>query len=705
MPEGLKKLLDEKRIKSMLKQYRHAQRFWNSSPESDDKVNKQRRGFVTAYQDDIKAIYQETYGKRNANAPLGIQEKKEYEQKFQQQMKELGLQGVLEDYQWMLEDNKWHKEKAQGQAGRSEQSRVERRKEQLSYAPDARQENKSKLVEQDPLEADPSLTEEQKKGLKEFHQWLYRNCDKTGAEILGSDGTMRNLAEDFMSRPAKDQLKALYLLETNKRKKPSEIKQDDRDTLENYVPQLDNLKDRLVATKWKFWKRRNGHHLYWEKLQDVLNQVEDPDHPLNNEKTNAEDYKEKDVEAPGLDERMDQAAEVYGAIDEGVGDLENLKDLLKETELVGDFSGAMKKIGNLAGVAGVGLHIGGSLISIVTDSAKLVSGAKVRGGEKLGLINDLASDVTGGASSTNDMVAAFVAEGSHLAENVELAGGILGTVSGAFYLTKAGIAFGNQLKYRSEAKEAVEVGKKLNDDFLIKTGKWRQRQISREHKSTALMAAMGSTWLGGSIAVLCGAAGALPMAGAIVAGMSVGQDLYEGIVEQKRYRDTVDTYLFNDGKDLKDEDQKLCEKLKKRKEQFDKDSQEYKDLDNLCSDAKKETRYDIIRRNALKDQKCWSFRSFHEKQIDKIGEVIISKCFKNGTKDFILNEEKERIKNLDDKTLNPEELKKKRELIGYKQLAKSFGIDTKMMSKHKTAAGKEKEENNIKARVMEGVHR
>lgn len=124
-------------------------------------------------------------------------------------------------------------------------------------------------VRNNPL-ADPSITDAQRKGLEEFHRWLNRNCEKTG--FMGDDeaGGMRDFANKFMSQPASVQLKALYLLETGKRKAPDEAGFDDFNSQMNYVPSLDKIKKPLIASPLKIWKRSNGSQFYWSKLNQSL---------------------------------------------------------------------------------------------------------------------------------------------------------------------------------------------------------------------------------------------------------------------------------------------------------------------------------------------------------------------------------------------------------------------------------------------------
>lgn len=132
----------------------------------------------------------------------------------------------------------------------------------------------------DPLNDDMSLTDAQRKGLKDFHQWLYRNCDKTGFLGSGNAGSMRDFANNFMKQPAAVQLKALYLLQTGNRKNPDKAGLDDINSQINYVPDLDKIKKPLVANKWKIWRRANGSHLYWEKLSDSLSMAKENEKEL-----------------------------------------------------------------------------------------------------------------------------------------------------------------------------------------------------------------------------------------------------------------------------------------------------------------------------------------------------------------------------------------------------------------------------------------
>ena len=122
------------------------------------------------------------------------------------------------------------------------------------------------------LDKDTTVTEQQKEGLRTFHRWLQKHCDTAGIQKkgFGSNGPVRNYAEEFMKLPARVQLKALFLLETGKRKDPKETA-DNRDSQnDSYVPNMKDIRSTMVASKFKFFKRFNGGQFYWSKLQDAV---------------------------------------------------------------------------------------------------------------------------------------------------------------------------------------------------------------------------------------------------------------------------------------------------------------------------------------------------------------------------------------------------------------------------------------------------
>lgn len=203
-------------IKKMLHRFmRHNDNIITSSLD-DDEEKKMHMTFMNAYKEDIKKLWD--YVKDNRVAFLGY-------------LQDEGISDFYEAKQWADEN--------------------------------------SNDIQKNPL-ADPSLTKAQREGLEEFHRWLNRNCEKTGFMGDSEAGGMRDFANKFMSQPASVQLKALYLLETGKRKAPDEAGFDDFHSQMNYVPSLDKIKKPLIASPLKIWKRSNGSHFYWSKLNQSL---------------------------------------------------------------------------------------------------------------------------------------------------------------------------------------------------------------------------------------------------------------------------------------------------------------------------------------------------------------------------------------------------------------------------------------------------
>ena len=118
---------------------------------------------------------------------------------------------------------------------------------------------------------DDGLTNEQLKGIEEIDQWLIRNARNggLGGAVISS---LKNPHGDFvsaiLSRSKRERLHMYYLVESNMRKSPSHF--DVGLSQEMYVPNLEAFKDRMVATKWKFYTRFTGRYTYMNKLSEAF---------------------------------------------------------------------------------------------------------------------------------------------------------------------------------------------------------------------------------------------------------------------------------------------------------------------------------------------------------------------------------------------------------------------------------------------------
>ncbi|HHV11376.1 MAG TPA: hypothetical protein GXX75_13990 [Clostridiales bacterium] len=112
------------------------------------------------------------------------------------------------------------------------------------------------------------------KGMQEISKWMLRNCVKSGH--FRSDKTTDekiNFIHTFvMKQPARVKLYAYYMIEKGQRKEtdPEKVSQNITESQMNYIPNLEEFKNKMIATKFKFWKRFTGDSIYWNKLEEAF---------------------------------------------------------------------------------------------------------------------------------------------------------------------------------------------------------------------------------------------------------------------------------------------------------------------------------------------------------------------------------------------------------------------------------------------------
>ena len=111
-----------------------------------------------------------------------------------------------------------------------------------------------------PREADNGLSEEQIAGIHAIDQWMFRNMARDG--LTGS--TKERYVCELMKRPLRERLLSYYIVEKGQYNNPNAATTICSQS--GYIPDLNAFKNRMVATKWKFWMRRNGGQIYWNKL-------------------------------------------------------------------------------------------------------------------------------------------------------------------------------------------------------------------------------------------------------------------------------------------------------------------------------------------------------------------------------------------------------------------------------------------------------
>ena len=103
------------------------------------------------------------------------------------------------------------------------------------------------------------MSAEKKEGIRRILAWMYRNCCKTGES---KEPAVYRLALLRNSEPDK-LLYMFYLVEKGRVESPGPM--DYIAANDRYVPDLDAFKGKVVASRWKFWKR-----LPWNDSDDVI---------------------------------------------------------------------------------------------------------------------------------------------------------------------------------------------------------------------------------------------------------------------------------------------------------------------------------------------------------------------------------------------------------------------------------------------------
>lgn len=201
-------------------------------------------------------------------------------------------------------------------------------------------------------EAEQNLSAGQKQGLRDIAKWMYRNTLRQGNKdwiknlwskyIKGSDQRVtsfdrHNYVDHIMQKSEREKLLIYYLVENRKTNGKSAITPEDVKASQSYTPDLENFKNRIIATKWKFWKRAFGSEIYWEKLGTAAQLAEEQKFYLAAYAEQEQDSEENaEKEAEDEIEREDQEI-----IEEMSGENAGQEPKAKEEEEGGDATGTV----------------------------------------------------------------------------------------------------------------------------------------------------------------------------------------------------------------------------------------------------------------------------------------------------------------------------------------------------------------------------
>lgn len=651
------------------KQYERAEIFWNCSNLSDEEIEHRRQRFLIGYEDALKPLTEALFPKQ-----IGEKKKKEAETYLQKK----GLALVVDLYQKRREAEETYRSIEKG----------------------AEREQKKKEKEQQESMLDPSITETQRKGLQKFHQWMYRNCDRKGMKyfgekLFGSDGSARNFVDKFMSQPASVQLKALYLLENNKRKEKDENGIFNQASQINYVPDLDRLKDKMTATKWKIWKRTNGSYLYWNKLNEALEAAQTDEKILLEFRQEAnkivvehpDDYRTRpefatalnklkisnmeDLEKTGTFDKVLEVTDSLGGKNDDVDMIQmvamNLETGIQQAKNGFKVSnnkpdGYMGRIvSRMAGETAADYYnrissIGFSTFSAVSGVLSIYAGIKelkegsmvqktigqVAGSLDVGTtgmyVTETVSDMTGSIGECLKASQKFVDMAGNVGTSLFGVANLLSAAKGVVDITSG-------VKGKSHAEQAEKLGDDIQDETIQNRAKFAKYLNQKERNRGIRGFIQGS--MGVTSATIALAASSVPIAGQAAGIVSISMGLYESYVQQnknlqKKYRRGIDTELFHGGKDLETLDQEYKKKLENRLKNMKSNSLARKKAEELYKNQEK--RYDILRKEMAVKNNSVFLRDCYEKVVAGMGEEAYRNVFyidpnKKGTFDNLITKE------------------------------------------------------------------
>lgn len=341
------------------------------------------------------------------------------------------------------------------------------------------------------LAEDTTITSKQRKELERFQLWLQRNCDKTGVKGikygLGKKGPVRNFAEEFMKLPARVQLKTLFLLETGKRKSPNEYSDNMESQSDGYTPNLDKLKDTMIASKFKIFRRLNGSQFYWNKLQEAMGIAKQSEEKLTALSKNIKEDIEK---LGGRDKKdiMEQTFQYKDAAMDVDREIEHTGEKWDDTKILSGYAGKAKTYYGLAdnvnkviqnnGDAVLVPNAGTATLSVGAVTSLIGLAGAVHGlyksydtSTKLGVASQSAGIAGAAVGAFNaNVIGIWKAVDKTAKAALGTAGSAIGIGSGAIMMTKAGLDLTREGKNK---KKASKVQKSIQ---ALKNG------LEQEHK-------------------------------------------------------------------------------------------------------------------------------------------------------------------------------------------------------------------------------
>lgn len=326
-------------------------------------------------------------------------------------------------------------------------------------------------VREDSMTEKDNLTDRQVKALSRIDTWITRNFRNGGWFRVMADRT--DIINRLFAMSRRKRLFAYYLVQTDQRKEPTI---DSFINSQKYVPDVDAFKKKMIPSKLKFYKRFSGEYIYWSKLADSMNIVNQVDHirvpqplededavPLNKGGSEVQEENLLQKSSRSYAETKDTTKAFAATTPNNLGSLTTIvKNGMTDDHTVSLFNmnaADVKSLGLIAGGTGTGLSSIGTVVSGVFTVMNLVNSGKsmsaieiaaATGGLAVGLgssAQKLTTFISTAGDFTNSAVKIITAPGA-----------IVGVVGASAAVT--GLQMGMNIRNGYHRLNAVKIAKK-----------------------------------------------------------------------------------------------------------------------------------------------------------------------------------------------------------------------------------------------------
>ncbi|MBR1670421.1 MAG: hypothetical protein IJ695_06945 [Butyrivibrio sp.] len=325
-------------------------------------------------------------------------------------------------------------------------------------------------VREDSMTEKDNLTDRQVRALSRIDTWITRNFRNGGWFRVMADRT--DIINRLFSMSRRKRLFAYYLVQTDQRKEPTI---DSFINSQNFTLDVDEFKKKMIPTKLKFYKRFSGEYIYWSKLTDSMNIVNQVDHirvpqpledddavPLNKDGSEVQDEDLLEKTSKSYAETKATVKAFAGTTPTNLSSLTTIvKNGMTDEHTVSLFKmndADVKSLGLITGGAGAGLATIGTVVNGVVTAMNLYNSGKSMSGLE---ITASTGGILVGAGATAQKLTNFISGvGDFTNSAVKIVTGqaaVVGVVGASAAIT--GLQIGTNIRNGYHRLNAVAIAK------------------------------------------------------------------------------------------------------------------------------------------------------------------------------------------------------------------------------------------------------